>query len=117
MRDSIVVAHHLLALRDAGRPWDALGAAVQAEREPEVRAMQTFQRRLGYFMLGAPRWQVRAFFGIALPVLTKLGIRRRLLRRVQAGVVGLQIELDASTASRRVLNGRFHGDHEAHPSI
>lgn len=117
MRDSIVVAHHLLALRDAGRPWDALGAAVQAEREPEVRAMQTFQRRLGYFMLGAPRWQVRAFFGIALPVLTKLGIRRRLLRRVQAGVVGLQIELDASTASRRVLNGRFHGDHEAHPSV
>ncbi len=103
MRDSIVVAHHLLALRDAGQPWDAVGATVQAERESEVRAMQTFQRRLGYFMLGAPRWQVRAFFGIALPVLTKLGIRRRLLRRVQAGVVGLQIDPAASTASRSAL--------------
>jgi 2-polyprenyl-6-methoxyphenol hydroxylase-like FAD-dependent oxidoreductase len=104
MRDSIVVAHHLLARLDAGQPWDdALGAVIQAEREPEVRAMQTFQRRLGYFMLGAPRWQVRAFFGIALPVLTKLGIRRRLLRRVQAGVVGLQIDEVASTASRCAL--------------
>ena len=103
MRDSIVVAHHLLALRDAGHPWDAVGPTIQAEREPEVRAMQTFQRRLGYFMLGAPRWQVRAFFGIALPVLTRLGIRRRLLRRVQAGVVDLRIDEVASTASRTAM--------------
>lgn len=103
MRDSIVAAQHLLARRDAGQPWDAIGAAIQAEREPEVRAMQTFQRRLGYFMLGAPRWQVRAFFGLALPVLTRLGIRRRLLRRVQAGVVNLAVDEVASTASRSAL--------------
>jgi 2-polyprenyl-6-methoxyphenol hydroxylase-like FAD-dependent oxidoreductase len=106
MRDSIVTAHHLLVLRDAGQPWDAVGATIQAEREPEVRAMQTFQRRLGYFMLGAPRWQVRAFFGVALPVLTKLGVRRRLLRRVQAGVTDLQIDEDASTASRAAMRAR-----------
>jgi len=104
IRDSVVVAHHLLARVDAGQPWDdELGATIQAEREPEVRAMQTFQRRLGYFMLGAPRWQVRAFFGIALPLLTRLGIRRRLLRRVQAGVVGIQIDEVAATASRTAM--------------
>ncbi|HVK83242.1 MAG TPA: FAD-dependent monooxygenase [Kofleriaceae bacterium] len=105
MRDSIVVARHLLARVEQGQSWDddAIGAAIQAEREPEIRAMQTFQRRLGYFMLGAPRWQVRAFFGAALPLLTKLGIRRRLLRRVQAGVVKLQIDDVASIASRSAM--------------
>jgi 2-polyprenyl-6-methoxyphenol hydroxylase-like FAD-dependent oxidoreductase len=105
MRDSIVVARHLLARLDEGRSWNdpAMGAAIQAEREPEIRAMQTFQRRLGYFMLGAPRWQVRAFFRVGLPLLTKLGIRRRLLRRVQAGVVKLQIDDLASTASRGAM--------------
>jgi 2-polyprenyl-6-methoxyphenol hydroxylase-like FAD-dependent oxidoreductase len=105
MRDSIVVARHLLARLDEGRSWDddGIGAAIQAEREPEIRAMQTFQRRLGYFMLGAPRWQVRAFFGAVLPLLTTLGIRRRLLRRVQAGVVELRIDDVASTASRSAM--------------
>lgn len=114
MRDSIVVARHLLARVDDGAWDDAIGAAIQSEREPEIRAMQTFQRRLGYFMLGAPRWQVRAFFGAALPVLTKLGIRRRLLRRVQAGVVKLQIDDLASTASRSAMRA-LPPSHEPEP--
>jgi 2-polyprenyl-6-methoxyphenol hydroxylase-like FAD-dependent oxidoreductase len=86
MRDAIVAANHLGDALFADRSLDEAGAAVQREREPEVRAMQAFQRRLGYFMLGAPRWQVRAFFRVALPVLTTVGIRQRLLRRVQGGV-------------------------------
>ena len=100
MRDSIVAAHHLLARPDPAAWDDTLGARIQAEREPEVKAMQTFQRRLGYFMLGAPRWQIRMFFKIVLRVLTALGIRKRLLRRVQAGVVEVRIDDDAASASR-----------------
>lgn len=104
MRDAIVAAQHLLARRDEGGDWDAaLAAKLQAEREPEVRQMQTFQRRLGYFMLGAPRWQVRVFFRLILRLLTVLGIRQRLLRRVQGGVVDLVIDDAASSASSRAL--------------
>lgn len=104
MRDSVVAARHLLARLDEGGEWDeALGAGVQAEREPEVRAMQAFQRRLGYFMLGAPRWQVRTFFGVALPMLTRLGIRQRLLRRVQGGVADIVLDDATTSASQRAL--------------
>lgn len=90
MRDAIVAANHLIA--SEGYVSDELGMRFQHEREPEVRAMQTFQRFLGYFMLGAPRWQIRLFFHIALPVLGALGIRRRLLLRVQGGVTRVRIE-------------------------
>lgn len=87
MRDAIVAANHLLEAIAAGRALDdAVARAIQTEREREVALMQTFQRRLGYFMLGAPRWQIRLFFGAALPLLTFLGIRQRMLKRVQAGV-------------------------------
>ena len=97
MRDAVVAANHILAARQAGRELDdELGARLQAEREPEVRAMQAFQRRLGYFMLGAPRWQVRAFFKLILPVLGGLGIRRRLLARVQSGVTRVRFQLPGS---------------------
>jgi 2-polyprenyl-6-methoxyphenol hydroxylase-like FAD-dependent oxidoreductase len=93
MRDAVVAANLLLAARAEGRELDdELGARFQALREPEVAPMQLFQRRLGYFMLGAPRWQVRAFFRVGLPVLDFLGVRRRLLRRVQSGVTQLRIE-------------------------
>jgi 2-polyprenyl-6-methoxyphenol hydroxylase-like FAD-dependent oxidoreductase len=88
MRDAVVAATHVLAARKRGHALDEAGArAFQREREPEVRAMQRFQRGLGYFMLGAPRWQVRLFFRAALPILGLLGVRQRLLRRMQAGVV------------------------------
>jgi 2-polyprenyl-6-methoxyphenol hydroxylase-like FAD-dependent oxidoreductase len=109
MRDGIalarhLLARHLLARQGAGDAWDeALGARLQTEREPEIRAMQTFQRRLGYFMLGAPRWQVRLFFRVILRVLTALGIRQRLLRRIQGGVTDLHIDAAASSASRRAV--------------
>lgn len=104
MRDAIVTAQHLLARREEGGEWDeALAAKLQAEREPEVRQMQTFQRRLGYFMLGAPRWQVRVFFLFLLKLLTLLGIRQRLLRRVQGGVVDLRIDDAARSASSEAV--------------
>jgi 2-polyprenyl-6-methoxyphenol hydroxylase-like FAD-dependent oxidoreductase len=91
MRDAVVAANHILAARAAGSDLDdELGARFQAEREPEVRAMQRFQRGLGYFMLGAPRWQVRAFFRAALPILDAVGIRRRLLAKVQSGVTSVR---------------------------
>lgn len=99
MRDAVVAASHLLAARAQGVALDEGRArAFQREREPEVRAMQRFQRGLGYFMLGAPRWQVRLFFRVALPVLGVLGIRRRLLRRMQAGVARITLPATAVAA-------------------
>ncbi len=87
MRDAVVAANLLLEAHAEGHGIDdALGRRFQALRQGEVAAMQTFQRQLGYFMLGAPRWQIQGFFRLALPVLGALGIRRRLLERVQQGV-------------------------------
>lgn len=90
MRDAVVAANHILAAYAGGREVDdAIGERFRLERIPEIRKMQRFQRGLGYFMLGAPRWQVRAFFKVALKVLDALGIRRRLLREVQGGVTSV----------------------------
>lgn len=87
MRDAVVAANHILAAHAAGQEVDdALGERFRLERLPEIRKMQRFQRGLGYFMLGAPRWQVRGFFKVALKILDALGIRRRLLKQVQGGV-------------------------------
>lgn len=93
MRDAIVAANHIHEALTSGRSLDEVGDVIQREREPEIRAMQAFQRGLGYFMLGAPRWQVRAFFKVALPFLTLVGIRQRLLRRVQGGVTDVRVPL------------------------
>jgi len=99
MRDAVEAANVLLAAHEAGRPFDDDdGLAFQRRREPEVHAMQLFQRRLGYFMLGAPRWQVRAFFKVGLKVLTALGVRQALLRRVQSGVVHVDDSLHVAAA-------------------
>lgn len=87
LRDAIVAANHLLQARTQNQGiTPELGRAFQAEREYEIRVMQRFQRIFGYFMLGAPRWQVRGFFQLLLPLLNLLGIRRQMLRRVQGGV-------------------------------
>lgn len=92
MRDAVVAANHILAGRARGDAFsEATCAAIQAEREPEVVPMQTFQAKLGYFMLGAPRWQSRAFFRFGVPLLDALGVRRRLVRRVQHGVTQVEI--------------------------
>lgn len=92
MRDSLVAARHLLDAKATGA-WDDVGPRVQAEREDEVVRMQRFQRGLGYFMLGAPRWQVRAFFSLALPLLDVIGLRSRFLDQVQNGVTRVAVPL------------------------
>jgi hypothetical protein len=51
----------------------------------EVEELQAFQIRLGYLMLGAPRWQTRLVFRQLMPVLSALGIRQHYVRRVQGG--------------------------------
>ena len=94
MRDAVVAANHVTAAHAAGRAIDdELGVRFRDERLPEIRTMQRFQRRLGWFMLGAPRWQVRAFFQVGLPLLDALGVRRRLLRQVQGGVTRVEPSL------------------------
>ena len=37
-------------------------------------------------MLGAPRWQSKFFFFVMLPILGRIGIRKRMLKMVQPGV-------------------------------
>lgn len=93
MRDSIVAANHMIRAKAEGRPWDtALCGAIEQERRPEVEAMQAFQVRLGYLMLGAPRLQRRVFFRYLLPLLSALGIRQRFVRDVQSGLVEVRVE-------------------------
>lgn len=93
IRDSIVAANHMIRARAGAQPWDsALCQAIEDERRPEVEAMQTFQVRLGYLMLGAPRLQRRMFFWCGLPLLAALGLRQRLVRQVQRGVAHLRVE-------------------------
>ncbi|MDP3277961.1 MAG: FAD-dependent monooxygenase [Deltaproteobacteria bacterium] len=95
IRDAVVAANHVVQAHHSQMPLsDELCARIQAERLPEVRAMQTLQSRLGFFMLGAKRWQTRAFFRGALPVLNALGIRRMLVRRVQHGVTQVRVQHD-----------------------
>jgi 2-polyprenyl-6-methoxyphenol hydroxylase-like FAD-dependent oxidoreductase len=86
VRDSIVAANHLIAAKRQGLGWDsALLQKIEAERRPEVEALQAFQVSLGYLMLGAPRWQTRIVFRWLMPVLSTLGIRQHYVRQVQGG--------------------------------
>jgi 2-polyprenyl-6-methoxyphenol hydroxylase-like FAD-dependent oxidoreductase len=93
IRDGIVAANHMIRTLAEGRTWDsAMCQAIEDERRPEIEAMQTFQVRLGYLMLGAPRLQRRLFFRYGLPLLSLLGLRRRFVRQVQRGVTDLRVE-------------------------
>lgn len=87
IRDSIVAANHIIdAYHNRNLNPEELFPLIQRERIKEVRIMQTFQRKFGYFMLGAPVIISRLFFFILLPVLGVLGIRKRMLKMVQGGV-------------------------------
>jgi 2-polyprenyl-6-methoxyphenol hydroxylase-like FAD-dependent oxidoreductase len=93
MRDSIVAANHLITACRQGKPWDeGVLERIEAERRPEIEAMQDFQVRLGRLMLGAPRWQRRLVFRYLMPVLSLLGIRQWYVRRVQGGTVDVRID-------------------------
>ena len=93
IRDSIVAANHLIRARNRGEAWDTvLCETIEAERRPEVEAMQSFQVRLGHLMLGAPRLQRKLFFRQLMPVLSMLGIRQHFVRRVQSGLADIRIE-------------------------
>lgn len=97
IRDSIVAANHLIQTRERGEAWDgALCEKIEAERRPEVEAMQAFQVRLGHLMLGAPRLQRKLFFRHMLPVLSRLGIRQRFVRQVQSGLLDIRIQFPVS---------------------
>lgn len=97
MRDSIVAANHLIAARRAGHPWDeSLLQKIEAERRPEVEALQDFQILLGRLMLGAPRWQTNLVFRHLMPVLSWTGIRQRYVRQVQGGAVEVHLDYPVS---------------------
>ena len=77
LRDALVAANHLLPVLAAeGSPeaLDAAAARVQAERLPEVAAIQRIQTRQARFLVGSgllPRLMLEA-----LPLLGKLGAMR-----------------------------------------
>ena len=99
IRDSIVTANHMLRARATGQPWDSsMCQTIEAERRPEVEAMQKFQVRLGHLMLGAPRMQRRLFFRYGLPLLSAVGIRQRYVRHVQSGVADVRVEYPVTLA-------------------
>ena len=87
IRDSIVAANHLIPeLEKETLHCSETFDKIQAERLKEIRIMQKFQQKFGYFMLGAPRWQSKFFFFVMLPILGRIGIRKRMLKMVQSGV-------------------------------
>jgi 2-polyprenyl-6-methoxyphenol hydroxylase-like FAD-dependent oxidoreductase len=87
IRDSIVAANYCIPiLKSNGQLTDKTLRAIQDERLKEIKMMQRFQQKFGYFMLGAPRWQSKVFFFIVLPILRKVGLQRRMLKMVQGGV-------------------------------
>ena len=93
IRDSIVAANHMIQARDRGEAWDdVLCEKIEAERRPEIEAMQSFQVSLGHLMLGAPRLKRKMFFRHLLPVLSRLGVRQRFVRNVQSGLVNISIQ-------------------------
>lgn len=104
MRDSIVAANHLIEAHRNGSPWDEnLLRKIEAERRPEIEALQGFQIRLGRLMLGAPRWQTRLVFRHLMPVLSWFGVRQRYVRRVQGGAA--EVNLRYSIPLQVVRNG------------
>ena len=87
IRDSIVAANHLIDAftSDKINPNKTF-PLIQEERLREVKIMQTFQQKFGYFMLGAPRLISKLFFFIILPILGYIGIQKKMLKMVQGGV-------------------------------
>jgi 2-polyprenyl-6-methoxyphenol hydroxylase-like FAD-dependent oxidoreductase len=79
IRDTFVAANHILAALQQGRPVDAaLLEAVQAEREPEIDAIQAAQTRAGRMVL-KPLPALHVMFSI-------LGVAMKLFRkRMQGG--------------------------------
>lgn len=93
IRDSIVAANQLIGASHQGAAWDLpLLQKIEAERRPEVEAMQAFQIRLGYLMLGAPRWLTRLVFRGLMPLLSALDIRQYYVRRVQGGAAQVELQ-------------------------
>jgi 2-polyprenyl-6-methoxyphenol hydroxylase-like FAD-dependent oxidoreductase len=93
MRDSIVTANHIIqALQNNENDIENTFIAIQQERTKEVKLMQTFQQKLGYFMLGAPSWQSKIFFFFILRVFTIIGLKQRMLKMVQGGVSKVDFE-------------------------
>lgn len=87
IRDSIVTANHLIDAFKFGKVnYPKIFTSIQEERIKEVKIMQSFQRKFGYFMLGAPRLFSKLFFFILLPILGKIGVQKKMLKMVQGGV-------------------------------
>ncbi len=97
IRDSIVTANHILdAIAINTLNAEDIFSSIQTERMREIRLMQTFQKKFGFFMLGAPKLLSRIFFFFILPVLGAIGIRQRMLKKVQGGVSFVKFKYEAS---------------------
>ena len=111
MRDSIVAANHLIrAIEDNKIEFSDVFQNIQKERSKEIRVMQKFQQKFGYFMLGAPVWKSKMFFFKLLPILEKIGIKRRMLKMVQGGVS----KVDFLFPVEKNFSGEGNDSHDAH---
>lgn len=97
LRDALVAANHLCPVLSRGNDPGAIGAAAQgieAERMPEIVAIQKHQRRQTRTFLGSDRFKSRMAMRM-LPVLANSGLARLMvgkrLRTLQHGVVPVRL--------------------------
>ena len=97
LRDALVAANHLCPVLAGGKDPGAIDAAAQgieAERMPEIVAIQKHQRRQTRTFLGPDRFKSRVAMRI-LPVLANSGLARLMigkrLRTLQHGVVPVRL--------------------------
>jgi 2-polyprenyl-6-methoxyphenol hydroxylase-like FAD-dependent oxidoreductase len=88
LRDAVVADNHLgPVLSGSGADAvttaviDAAAHAVVAERRPETDAIQKLQRRMPE-LLFAGGWRARFVVDVALPLLVRTGLARRMFRSV-----------------------------------
>jgi 2-polyprenyl-6-methoxyphenol hydroxylase-like FAD-dependent oxidoreductase len=63
IRDSIVAANHFIeAINSNSLKPEEVFANIQEERTKEVKIMQTFQKKFGFFLMGVPRPLSKVFF-------------------------------------------------------
>lgn len=71
VRDSIVTANHLVEALRAGRAADSVAAAVEAERRPEIAAIQALQVRM-VNAIELPLLVRRVVLGLIVPTVNRL---------------------------------------------
>jgi 2-polyprenyl-6-methoxyphenol hydroxylase-like FAD-dependent oxidoreductase len=99
LRDALVAANHLVPVLLRGAPAaeiDAAARAVQAERMPEVEAIQLQQQAPPRILFGRT-WTSRLVVGVLLPLVARIGMpglrNNPFLRRFTNGVTEVRLQV------------------------